>query len=184
MRVLITLDGSELAGQALATMAPWLKSWNAETVLLTVLDPREAHDTLEGDARVLDIPPGRMEKLGLQGAAVEPDRRLAEDRGQALEARRMATEEALADAAKAHLGSTPWRAAVVFAEDTAEAIAGFAEKEAVDFVAMSTHGRSGLGQALFGSVAAAVIRRLEVPAIVVGAHVPVREGTRELAAAR
>ncbi len=32
-----------------------------------------------------------------------------------------------------------------------------------DLIAMTTHGRSGLGRLLFGSVAEAVLRRAEIP---------------------
>jgi hypothetical protein len=32
-----------------------------------------------------------------------------------------------------------------------------------DLVAMTTHGRTGVGRLLFGSVAAAVLRRAEIP---------------------
>jgi nucleotide-binding universal stress UspA family protein len=43
-----------------------------------------------------------------------------------------------------------------------EIIAGAREVEA-DLIAMTTHGRSGLGRFLFGSVAEAVLRQAEVP---------------------
>jgi nucleotide-binding universal stress UspA family protein len=42
-------------------------------------------------------------------------------------------------------------------------IAAVAAEVGADLIAMTTHGRSGLGRALFGSVAEAVLRRVEIP---------------------
>jgi nucleotide-binding universal stress UspA family protein len=43
-----------------------------------------------------------------------------------------------------------------------EILAGARESEA-DLIAMTTHGRGGLGRLLFGSIAEAVLRQAEVP---------------------
>jgi nucleotide-binding universal stress UspA family protein len=51
--------------------------------------------------------------------------------------------------------------------DPAEEIIAFVEGEEVDLVAMATHGRSGLGQLVLGSVAEVVLRRLAVPLLLV-----------------
>lgn len=170
MRILVTLDGSQLAERALAAMAPLLKSWGAETSLLTVLDPGEEHDTVDAD-RFLDLPRGYASSLALQGAPVKVQHRLVEDRGQALEAARIAAEEELIKQAEAYLEGVPWAAHVIFARDVPEAIASFVEANGISLVALSTHGRSGLGQAIFGSVASEVVRQLHVPAVIVGAQV-------------
>lgn len=170
MRILVTLDGSQLAERALAAMAPWLKSWGAETSLLTVLDPAEEHDTVEPGNRRVDIPPGYTAAQALRGVSLEPPHRMAEDRGQALEAVRIAAEDELINQAEAYLEGVSWAAHVVFARDVPGAIASFAVENGIDLVAMSTHGRSGLGQAIFGSVASEVVRTLHIPAILVGAQ--------------
>ena len=47
-----------------------------------------------------------------------------------------------------------------------EILAGAAEAGA-DLIAMTTHGRTGLGRLLFGSVAEAVLRRSEVPVLLI-----------------
>ncbi len=49
----------------------------------------------------------------------------------------------------------------------AEEIIRFVEQEDVDLVAMSTHGRSGLSELLFGSVAEAVVAGVSVPVLLV-----------------
>lgn len=47
-------------------------------------------------------------------------------------------------------------------EPTAEILAG-AKEAGADLIAMTTHGRSGLGRLLFGSVAEAVLRQSDMP---------------------
>jgi nucleotide-binding universal stress UspA family protein len=51
---------------------------------------------------------------------------------------------------------------VRFGHAVAEILAGAREADA-DLIAMTTHGRGGLGRLLFGSVAEAVLRQAEVP---------------------
>jgi nucleotide-binding universal stress UspA family protein len=51
--------------------------------------------------------------------------------------------------------------------DPAECILDAAEREQADLVAMSTHGRSGVGRWLFGSVAEKVLRTCPAPLLVV-----------------
>lgn len=58
------------------------------------------------------------------------------------------------------------QAVVVDAVDVSRAIVDFAQQEKADFVAMATHGRSGLRRLLLGSVAEVVIRHSHVPVIV------------------
>jgi nucleotide-binding universal stress UspA family protein len=47
----------------------------------------------------------------------------------------------------------------------ADAIASTARATGADVIAMSTHGRSGLGRLLFGSVAEQVLRQADVPVL-------------------
>jgi nucleotide-binding universal stress UspA family protein len=51
--------------------------------------------------------------------------------------------------------------------DPAEEIIAFVTDEKIDLVAMATHGRSGMGQLVLGSVAEAALRGLEVPLLLV-----------------
>lgn len=55
--------------------------------------------------------------------------------------------------------------AVVDGLDAAVAITEHADKVQADFVAMATHGRTGLRRLLMGSVAESVVRRAKVPVI-------------------
>lgn len=60
--------------------------------------------------------------------------------------------------------------------DVADAILALATTLAVDFIAMGTHGRSGLSHLVMGSVAETVVRRATVPVLVVGPHAAVPAG--------
>ena len=52
---------------------------------------------------------------------------------------------------------------VVVDDDPAKAIIEASRRQDSDFVAMTTHGRSGLSRVVHGSVASAVVRSGEVP---------------------
>ncbi len=58
------------------------------------------------------------------------------------------------------------QAVVVEAVDVPRAIVEFAQREQADYLAMATHGRSGLRRLLLGSVAEQVIRASHVPVVV------------------
>jgi nucleotide-binding universal stress UspA family protein len=58
------------------------------------------------------------------------------------------------------------QALVIDAVDVPRAITEFAHAEHADYIAMATHGRSGLRRMLLGSVAEQVIRHSHVPVLV------------------
>ena len=51
----------------------------------------------------------------------------------------------------------------MIARDRARAILDFAEANDVDLIAMSTHGRRGIGRLVAGSVASSVLHHAKVP---------------------
>ncbi|MCA8975138.1 MAG: universal stress protein [Planctomycetes bacterium] len=57
-------------------------------------------------------------------------------------------------------------AVVLDATDVAHAIVNYAAAQRADYIAMATHGRSGLRRLLLGSIAELVIRHAHVPVIV------------------
>lgn len=74
-------------------------------------------------------------------------------------------EKALA-ATVGQFGSDLCKKAVVLdAMDVPRAITDFAKSEKADYIAMATHGRSGLRRLLLGSVAEQVLRHSSVPVI-------------------
>ena len=48
-----------------------------------------------------------------------------------------------------------------------EAIIGTAERECADLIAMASHGRTGLSQVFYGSVAAGVLHRVDRPLLLI-----------------
>lgn len=58
---------------------------------------------------------------------------------------------------------------IIVSETVATAILDFAESEGVDLIAMSTHGRSGLGRWVYGSVADKVLQGAACPILLVRA---------------
>lgn len=171
MRIVVTSDGSPLSERAIAALAPWIRAWGAETWLLSVVDPRESHEVISEPGRPPAPASGLASAPSLGGEHIAPAPMVAVSRGQALEAARTGTEDALRDLAARYLAGIDVNVRAAFGENAAEAIAEFVSEEKPDFVALSTHGRSGLGQALLGSTASAVIRHSKVPVIVVGPDV-------------
>lgn len=67
----------------------------------------------------------------------------------------------------AQLGNgIPVASEILTGERTEKALTDFAEQNAATFIAMSTHGRSGLRRVMMGSVAEAVLRQSVTPLIV------------------
>lgn len=58
-------------------------------------------------------------------------------------------------------------AAHVYYDDAAHAILDAAERQSADLIVMSTHGRTGIGRMLYGSVADLVLRHATVPVFLV-----------------
>jgi len=55
--------------------------------------------------------------------------------------------------------------AALLTGNVVSALCDFVEREQIDLVVMATHGRGGLSRAMMGSVADALIRRVEVPVL-------------------
>jgi len=95
--------------------------------------------------------------------------------------RRVDAEEYLAPlAAELRSRGVRARTAVRHGEPATEILAGATEAGA-DLIAMTTHGRSGLGRVLMGSVAEAVLRRASMPVLLMqhtAAQVAERAGRR------
>ena len=56
---------------------------------------------------------------------------------------------------------------VTFEDAIDEGIVNYAEKNEVDLIAIATHGRSGLGRSVFGSVSDFVLRKSGLPILVI-----------------
>jgi nucleotide-binding universal stress UspA family protein len=72
----------------------------------------------------------------------------------------------LAELTKALGSAVPVRSVLIEAADVPRAIVEFAHKEQAAFLAIATHGRSGLRRFLLGSVAESVLRHAHIPVLV------------------
>jgi nucleotide-binding universal stress UspA family protein len=137
-RVLVPLDGSELAEAVLPFAEQVAGPLDAEVLLLRVVEPLSP-----------------FAGLGT-GGIVEPDSVFLRQ----LEAKRYL------EAVAGRLQAKGLRARTTLALGTpAPEVVATARAERADLIAMSTHGRGGFKQAIFGSVAAEVLRSAEVPVL-------------------
>ncbi len=141
-RILVPLDGSALAEQALPTAGALAKATSAELLLLQVIQPLD----------------DRNQEILFKDAA-EAQTAFAEWRtnaeaylhgkGQSFQ------DEGVTCLSKAELG------------DVAPTIIDTATNERIDLLVMSTHGRSGLGRWVYGSVANKVLRGVTCPLLLI-----------------
>jgi nucleotide-binding universal stress UspA family protein len=89
-----------------------------------------------------------------------------------IEARRVDAEEYLAPLAVELRAKGVRVSTRVRRGEPAEQIVSAAKDERADLIAMSTHGRGGLGRLLFGSVAEAVLRHADIPVFLLRATEP------------
>ena len=134
-RVIVPLDGSELAEAILPFIIQIAGPLDFEVTLLRVLPPVPP-EVVESASRVIVDDIAQRQK----------------------EAETYLTEIAASVGATGVRVQTEVRVGVPVRE-----IVECVQRQNADLVAMTTHGRSGLGRLLFGSVAEAVLRQAEVP---------------------
>lgn len=149
-RILLTLDGSELSAAALPHAEQIARATGAELVLMRVTDS-VAQFIAAATPISADVPAPSMSIDVAEAAA-------AEERAQA-----RSELEALAVTLRA--GGVTTVSIELAAGDAGQAIVGAAARLDADIVVMATHGRSGLGRAIFGSVADAVVRHIDDAAV-------------------
>jgi nucleotide-binding universal stress UspA family protein len=138
-KVVVALDGSQLAETALTEAEHFAKSLGASLLLLRAVVPPAA---LYG----AELVPGSLPVL----EQLETDAR------------------AYLDAIAERLRPRGLEVAVVVAVGpAAEALIETARENGADLIVMTSHGRSGLARWAFGSVADAVVRRSDLPVLVV-----------------
>lgn len=134
-RVIVPLDGSALAEGIVPFILEIAGPLDMEVVLLRVVQLRPV-EVIEG---------GRYVKFDDIGTLTAEAREYLATVAAELRGRGVRVETAVRNG-----------------EPVAEIVAAAREADA-DLIAMTTHGRSGLGRLLFGSVAEEVLRRAELP---------------------
>ncbi|MEO8456491.1 MAG: universal stress protein [Chloroflexota bacterium] len=159
-KLLVTVDGSKTSEAILPHVVKAAGPHTRVTLLTSEMTP-ESH--------VVDVHPSVVAGSPAPGGTVTiPANRVLETTGQAIERVReekMRYLEALA---------APLRAAglavetmVVFGWDAGEDIVETAKRLDVDVIFMATHGRTALGQIVFGSVAERVMHEAPCPVLLV-----------------
>lgn len=145
-RVLIPLDGSELAEAVLPFAEHVAGPLDAEVVLLQVVEP-----------------PSAISALGT-GDIIGPDTLFLRQ----VEAKRYL------DTVAGRLQAKGLRVRTVLGLGApASEIAATARAERADLIAMTTHGRSGFKRAIYGSVAEEVLRSSDVPVLAIREPAPI-----------
>jgi len=153
-KILVCLDGSALAEQVLPYAAEQARRFGSRLTLLHVaLEPVMAATGAAGGPEHLEKPGvlDQMKKEHKQGLAY--------------------LEKVAAKLRKDGLEVD----VVILQESPGDAIVSYASENNFALIAMATHGRSGLGRAVFGSVAEHVLRNSDLPLLVIR---PRSTGTR------
>jgi nucleotide-binding universal stress UspA family protein len=160
-RILVPLDGSELSEAILPVIADGFDPADTEVIFLRVGDPVDA---------VMSAGSRDMHPLGVVGStapatvAALAGRDWGEAKGQGFDRARQQFGSYLDHRSKRlALQGFHVETVVEFSVDPAVVIVDCAKQHQVDFVAMSTHGRTGLVATFLGSVATAVLKSSGVP---------------------
>jgi nucleotide-binding universal stress UspA family protein len=148
-RIVVALDGSQLAERILPHVEPLAERFGSSITLLRATIPPS--DVVAGDV-VVGAPP-------VAGPLVDPTPVVHEERKEATK---------YLDRLTADLRRRGFKVERVVPEGpVAEQIVEHAKKVGADLVALTTHGRSGLGRLVLGSVADAVVRHAPCPVLLV-----------------
>ena len=152
-KILLPLDGSDLSQQAIPHTIELAKSFGAEVVLLQVIDSVSQIIAETTPATIEPIPSGQLTveiaESAVQGQREAAEANLATVIGQFVQA----------GVAEAQMSID------VTEGQPAQTITEAVERLGCDLVVIATHGRSGLGRALLGSVADHVARHTPTAAV-------------------
>lgn len=157
-KVLIPLDGSEFSRQILPHIQAFLDPADNELILLRATEHAEGITGTPARPASAEFPLPVYESEHAAERAKHPiyASQVWENVMDTLE------EELQADVLRLQDAGYTVSVAIRFG-DPGQAIVDFVESEAVDLVAMTTHGRTGLDRLIFGSVADRVLRNASVP---------------------
>jgi nucleotide-binding universal stress UspA family protein len=162
-KILVPLDGSELAEAAI----PYVKEISRRCEPLEVVLLQVVRSPSGRSATVYKHQDTEFPELMPDSAADAETARHPIYRDQEIESARAEVESALTPVARKLRGDDiSVRVAVAFGRPAQE-IVDFAEREGIDLIIMSTHGRSGLSRWILGSVADKVLRGTHLPVLLV-----------------
>ena len=141
-KILVPLDGSKLAEKALPYAESFAQKYEAELILVWVLQ----HPI--------------MVPMDYGGAVIPIDTMMAQAENEANDYLRKLQ-------AKFRKQNISTRVTVLKSHAVAEAIIDMADQEEVDMIVKTTHGRTGPSRWIFGNVAAKVLQRASCPIFLV-----------------
>jgi nucleotide-binding universal stress UspA family protein len=148
-KIMVTLDGSELAAKALPEARRMAGLFEAEMLLVRVVDDMYKRELQHASETMVD-----------QVSAY----------AQSHTNQQLQAVVAAQDALVSELTSLGLRAtSLVEAGEPAQVILEIAAREAADLLVMSTHGRTGLRRLVYGSVAERVLQGAPCPVLLVRA---------------
>jgi nucleotide-binding universal stress UspA family protein len=162
-KILIPLDGSEFSRRILPHICSFLNSTDNELILLHVAEPPRGivGEPARPVTHMPDILPMYQSARDIEFARHPIYTTQLED-----SLRATLEDELHADVVRLQEAGYTVSVAVKFG-DPAHEIIDFVKDEAIDLIAMATHGRTGLSRLLFGSVAEQVLRIASVPVMLV-----------------
>jgi nucleotide-binding universal stress UspA family protein len=150
-RILVPLDGSRFALRAFGYAIEVAQRFESEVILMQVVKHKMPVTTTGGP----DIAGAMGAEIAMEAALMEAKRNTTRaKRYLSRKARRIASQD-ITQSYNVEVG------------DPAQCIISFSQKEHIDLIVMSTHGKSGLKRAIMGSVADAVIRESGKPVLVI-----------------
>ncbi len=162
-KIVVPCDGSELAQNSVFPQVEDLaRSMDAEVIILRVVPPPAGRSgsAFKPGAPEMPIPlPVTLEDARVARHPIYRDQEIASAEAEARHS------VAQAEAMFRKKGITV-RSEVLLGQP-AEEIVDFAEEEKADLIVMCTHGRSGLGRWVFGSVTEKVLRAAKTPVLVI-----------------
>ncbi len=149
-RILVALDGSELAESVLPHVEALASKFGSSVVALQAIVPAETimAETATG-----------LTGMPATGPAVDPT--------PIIEAERRIAAEYLAGVSGRLRGAGLTVETEIAEGNAPDAIVEAARAHRADLIAMTTHGRSGLGRLVFGSVAEGVLHHAPCPVLLV-----------------
>jgi nucleotide-binding universal stress UspA family protein len=152
-RIVVPLDGSTLAEEALKHATEIAKRFHSEILLVRVVGP--------GGVAALMSPAGMLADPSM-GTAME-----AEILAEAHDEEIAAAHEYIDSMVKKMTALELKVQGEVMEGHPAEAIMHFAHKERADLIVLTTHGRTGLARMVMGSVADQLVRQCGCPVLLV-----------------
>jgi nucleotide-binding universal stress UspA family protein len=151
-RILVPLDGSERSEAALPHAAALARQFGAGIVLHRAVEtPALVPTGMEGPAPGVVPPPApTVDWLQLQREAHTAAIAYLERHARELLAQGTVTTTRVTEG-----------------PDVAEQVLAISREEGAGLIVMTTHGRTGLGRFLFGSVAESVLRRTAIPVLLI-----------------